>query len=327
MTAGVNPEALLRELDEEWAGLGGGDGILRACSMTFLTALEGDDEMGNLMAGIMREHPARAVVLRVRPSHGDPVNAGVRTLCWKPFGSKEQICCELIEISSGAAHFGEAAAIIQALTVPDLPVILYCRSAALLPRRDLEDVARLCGKIIIDTGPIAEYSDLLTSLSRHRASGRQVADLAWTRLTRWREMIAQVFDDPCCGNLLSFIATAAIEWEGAHQPSSACYMAAWLEQSLNRRLDILVRRAGACDHARLKSVRLFGTGVDISVTVDQTRAAEVLSPGQDRHTVLPRLKEEELLREELSISSHDPVYDGVLRRTPDLLFRLPGKPE
>jgi glucose-6-phosphate dehydrogenase assembly protein OpcA len=333
VSAGVNPERLLRRLDEEWVTLGkqahtgGRDGILRACSLTFIAALEGEDEMGNLIADLIRAHPARAIVLRARSENGERVRADVRTLCWKPFGSKEQICCELIEITSGASRFDEAAPLIQALTVPDLPVVLYVRSAPLLLRHGMEGVVELSGKVIADTSSIREFSTVLAALAAQRLEGRQVSDLAWTRLTRWREMIAQVFDDPCCGGIAPAIEQAAVEWEGQHAPSSAHYMAAWLEHSLGRQLSVRLIRAGDCDHARIRSVRLAGRDVDISVTVDQTRAAEVVSPGQGRHTVLPRLKEDELLREELSISGHDPVYDEVLRRMPELLFRNPGNRE
>jgi glucose-6-phosphate dehydrogenase assembly protein OpcA len=324
MSAGVQPEELLKKLRESRSPPQTGDrkdkAALRACSMTLIIADGEAGDVRNLLEGLAREYPSRAIAVHAGAASGH-VQADVTSMCWSLPGHEQHVCCETVAITVDPDQLDQAASIARALIVPDLPVVFYCRSPRLLSRPGVEELSDLAGRIIADSISVADFAPVLAKLAAYDAAGLSPSDFAWTRLTRWREMISQIFDDAGCADIAPSIAGATIEWEGEHQPSSAYYMAAWLEQSLSRRLDFRLVRAGECDHARIKSVHLRGPGVDLSVSVDQTQAAEVVALARSRHTVLPRPSELELLREELSIFSHDPVYDGVLRRMPELLLR------
>ena len=83
-----------------------------------------------MIASLMHEHPSRAIVLRIRP--GSELDARVFAQCWMPFGKRQQICCEQVEITSPEAALGDAASLITGIVVPDLPVVLYLRTPALI---------------------------------------------------------------------------------------------------------------------------------------------------------------------------------------------------
>src|SRR5689334_157211 len=100
----IAPEKVLKELGALWADLAkpseaSEHGVLRACAMTLVVALEpGDDpqQVGQVIAELIHEHPSRAIVLKPGEAHQD-LDARVSAQCWMPFGKRQQVCCEQIE--------------------------------------------------------------------------------------------------------------------------------------------------------------------------------------------------------------------------------------
>ncbi len=136
MQAAIRPERLLKDLRNLWVDLGKDEpsGVLRACAMTMIVVVEEERDaqaIGETLASLMHEHPSRAIVLRVRSEEEPSLSARVFAQCWMPFGSRQQICCEQVEIISSLASFADVPAVLRSLAVPDLPVVLYCPSEAL----------------------------------------------------------------------------------------------------------------------------------------------------------------------------------------------------
>ena len=129
---------LLRELHSSWAQASendaNGDSLLRACSMTFLV-LAGLDEdpqaLGSTLAELIHDHPNRTIVLELAPGSG-VLDGQVIVQCWMPFGRRQQICCERIELRCSSDRLLDAQAIVLGLLVPDLPVNLWLRERAWL---------------------------------------------------------------------------------------------------------------------------------------------------------------------------------------------------
>ena len=63
----------------------------------------------------MREHPSRLVVLRVKPGEEASLSERVFAQCWIPFGGRQQICCEQIEITTTEAGLKDVPAVVRAL--------------------------------------------------------------------------------------------------------------------------------------------------------------------------------------------------------------------
>ena len=201
----VQPERILKDLQQLWAQMAQDQaesgGVLRACAMTLVVAAENAsdaDRVRQIVGVLMHNHPSRAVILRPGGDGGSAADLDARIFaeCWKPFGKAQQICSEGIEITAGRSGFSEVAKFLVPLRVPDLPVVLWCRGlqAALEPG-SLEPLFPLADKIIFDSAQVADADSALQFLRRLRGRGSRVADLHWTRLTGWREVLAHLFDD------------------------------------------------------------------------------------------------------------------------------------
>ena len=324
----IRPEKILKELDELWVNLGKqeGDGesgaVLRACAMTLIVATEeAEDDVGETLAQLMRDHPSRAVVLRVVQGDGPKLEARVLAQCWMPFGRRQQICCEQIEITMTRASLADVPPVVQSLVVPDLPVALWVRSRPLMSLPEFQVVHLLADKIILDSQWVPDLEQQVRLIQAFRAPEHRVADLAWTRLTRWRESIAQAFDNPVNLGRLKEIDRVRIEFQGEHTPMSAYYLAGWLKHSLGRDLVFEFRHLPGGDRPRVQSVALQGSSLDVSITVTGDRAVELHTGVCDAQTIFPRLSEYEVLREELSLLGRDPVYDAVVRVVPEFTRR------
>src|SRR5947209_4740928 len=109
MTAGVQPEQVLKDLHKLWIDLAkegkqkGAAGVLRACAMTMIVAAKEQSDVqsaGETIANLIHQHPSRAIVMRVVMNAQDTFDARVSAQCWMPFGQRQQICSEQIEITA-----------------------------------------------------------------------------------------------------------------------------------------------------------------------------------------------------------------------------------
>ncbi len=330
MTAAtIQPDRILRELSELWVSFGkqNGDdstGVLRACAMTLVVLAEaGEDanEIGETLANLMREHPSRAIVVRVSDSEEPALEARVFAQCWMPFGQRRQICCEQIEISTSHSSLADVPAVILPLVVADLPVILWSRPPRLLSSPAWRDLSRIATKVIIDSAPFPDRREALQRLARATSSGLLLADLAWTRLTRWRELIAQIFENPVYFSHLPSITAVTVYHVEPAPPAGIWYLAAWLQQCLARagsKSRVRVEQAGGPCDSGLSRIEFTSDGLSVSVRKVEGSAAEVRVNALVNRTVFPEASDYVLLREELSIPGHDPTYEAALALAAEL---------
>ncbi len=317
MTTAIQPETILRELSELWDRLdqdqAGSGGVLRACAMTLVVTAADDLDAENVrrtLGVLMHDHPSRAVVLTARDApalNGPELNARVFAECWKPFGSSQQICSEGVEIAADAGSLAEAARLLVPLKVPDLPLVLWCRGPQAFHLRAFDALFPVADKIVFDSSTVPGASAALSFLRSLRARGCRVADLHWTRLTGWREILAHLFDDQALP--ASSITTARVAYGGAAPSTCALYFAAWIARALPAvRLSLA---AEAADAPGLISVTLASATCELTLTKTGS-AIEVNGCGRHYRSLLPPVDEESLMREELNILGPDLVYDRVL---------------
>ena len=316
MASAIRPEKILKELDELWVGLGKeseGAGVLRACAMTLIviTSDTDGDAVGETLAKLMREHPSRLVVLRVKPGNETSLSERVLAQCWIPFGGRQQICCEQIEITATEAGLKDVPAVVRAIEAPDLPVVIWTRVPGLLLRDACAGLLDLADKVIVDSQGWPQTRDKIRAI-RRGAKSRRVADLEWTRLTRWRQMLAQEFDNPAYMNRLAELETATVAYDGAFIPMRALYMGGWLRSVLGPKVAITLRKAGEAPTPRLHTVTLAGGSLHFHMNVESTRAAEMRMCNQKAHPMMPALDEYELMREELAVTGRDAAFENSL---------------
>lgn len=326
MAATANPERLLRELHGLWLDLGreaeeeGGTGVLRACALTLIVATEEVAGVTETLAEVMREHPCRAIVLSIRPDVSS-IEARVSAQCWLPLGQKRQICSEQIEIAVNGANLADVYPLLNALTAPDLPVVLWLRSLGLFQSPEMNLPVALADRLILDSGQAEKPEAFLRELAGVSQSGLHVGDLTWTRLTFWREKIAQVFEAHLCRERCRGISDVHVSWAGGTARSEVWYTAAWLAQALgwepkDQRLHVECAR-GAGD-GRLLGVRLAAPGMTVAIAREDDGKVAVKLNGMLHETFFPERSEASTLGEELSITGRDAVYERALSAAPQM---------
>ena len=314
--ASINPEKILRDLRDLWAQLakeqGSPGGVLRACSMTLIAVAEHDDaadaELARKTIGVlMHSHPSRAIVLT--PREGGDFSSRVFAECWMPIGGEQQICSEGIEIAADSEQTDEVARLLVPLIAPDLPVVLWCRGPRAFLDRSLDPLFPLANKIIFNTRAVRHASSAIEFLRRMRKDGRQVADLAWTRLTGWREAVAHLMDACPGGWLAASGGEVRIEYGGGRPGTRVLYFARWIERALpGANVTLIPIEGGPGVH----SVVFAGCGAETSVRLGEGSSLEVRTAARTYSAVLPPDAEDCLMHEELSILGKDPAFDRVL---------------
>ena len=332
MSTTIQPQTILRELAELWVSLGKesapdqASGVLRACAMTLVTVVEESEDTSDVwsvMAALMPEHPSRAIVIRFRPSAERALSSRVFSQCWMPFGQRRQICCEQIEITASDASLPDLPAVILPLTVADLPVVLWCRGGRLFGLEDFPQLARIADKVVLDSAAMGRAGDILGRLDGLTRSGRMLADLAWTRVTSWRQMVAQIFENRSYLAKLAGIQQVRIGFGGSAPPAGAYYLGAWLldclegtgaKASLNWDA---AEKAMEGELVRVELTAAQGDGLEVSIALSGDRerqCAEVRVNTLSNRTVFAPDNDYTLLRQELSIPGRDPVFEKTLAR-------------
>ena len=323
MSTAVSPDHVLKELADLWVTLGkdGEAGVLRACSMTLVVLAEESEEVGALgetMAALMPEHPARTMIIRLRGDGPRSLTERVYAQCWMPFGQRRQICCEQIEILASDAALGDIPSVVVPLAAADLPLIVWLRSPRLAARPEFREIAGMARKLVLDSGAFPDARAALARLVNVVSGGVLLGDLAWTKLTRWRETLSQIFQNRQHLSRLPSISSVRVQFGGDHE-TAGWYLGAWVagvleDAGIHPKLE--VARDPKSDSLCLELsgedifVALSRTADRLVVTVDELRSCTSLSQPTDYL----------LLREELGIVREDPVFQRTLASAARLAY-------
>ena len=322
MTAAVTPEKILKDLHSLWASLAKesvpaeGASVLRACSMTVIVLADESDAatgIAQTLGTVMQEYPNRAVIVRVRSGSAPFLDCQVTAQCWRPFARQQQICCEQVEMTAAEASLEDAEPVLLAITAPDLPVAVWCRNPRLFGLPSLKRLYARADRIIVDSREFPDPRAALAELAGAASGGSgRLADLAWTSVTRWREIVAEVFEDPVRRELIPRLGRVRVLHSASAVPVTAYYLAGWILAALGRE-DI---------EAGFETVEPIGGGIEgivleagtDSVSIRRAEGTAILIEiGSLKNcTSAPRLSEAELLGTELGITGRDPVFEKTL---------------
>jgi glucose-6-phosphate dehydrogenase assembly protein OpcA len=310
----INPDRLLHELSELWtslskesskdAGKDEDSGVLRACSMTLIVF--GDDEadlgLGEMLVRLMHTHPSRTILVRLREDSG-VLESRVFAQCWTPFGHHREICCEQVEFSVSLNRVADLPSVLTPLTAPDVPRVVWFRSSRIESVPDLSDLMVLGDKMIVDTArPGAPAFADLRVLAH---AGYIVGDLAWTRLTKLRQLIAQLLG----GRDLTGVSSVSIEYSGSEAVPEAKYLQAWLRREL-RSASVDLRRVDPASPPRIRAIHI---DPDVYIRME-SNCAEYETGYLRQRANLSESSEGDLLNEELNIMTHDRIFERALER-------------
>jgi len=318
VVAAVAPEHILRELADLWVSLGS---VLRACTLTLVVLEEASGDaaaLGETIAALMPEHPARTIVVRLSGAGEGELAERVYAQCWMPFGERRQICCEQIEITASDAALADLPSVVLPLAAPDLPVIVWSRSARLFEMPPFGAIARMAAKVVVDGAGFADPKRALRLLAETARSGIPLGDLAWTRLTRWRETLARLFENRDHLAKLAGISSVRVVYNGEFA-TAAWYMGAWIVDALEDAgvsANIVV---GAGLGAAPLSVELAGNGFRVALARREDRLV-IMVDGAENCTNLPQPSDYLLMREELGIVRRDAVFERTLASAARLAY-------
>jgi glucose-6-phosphate dehydrogenase assembly protein OpcA len=244
------------------------------------------------------EHPCRVIVVALGSKRASPrMDAQIRV--GGDAGASEVVVLRLYGVL-----VDHGASVVVPLLLADAPVVVWWPGEA--PEVPAEDpIGMLAQRRITDASsskrPVAQ-------LAKRRDTYRPGdTDLSWTRITRWRGLLASTLDQPPHDKVTG--ATVA----GAADSPSADLLAGWLALSLK----VPVKRVKSPSKSGpgLHSVVLTRRCGDISLIRPQTITAELKVANQpERHVALPRRGLRDCLSEELRRLDADDVYAEVLTK-------------
>jgi len=253
---------------------------------------DADDSMA-VARGASQEHPARILGVVLGDKRGaSQVDAQVG------MGSGASGERALIRLTGEVIKHAES--VVLPLLLPDSPVVVWWPGQA--PADPAEDpLGRLGTRRITDaaSAPSSRAKAMLTQCASY-APGN--TDLAWTRITSWRALLAAALDQHP-GKVLSASVIAE------RISPSADLLSAWLSD----RLKCQVTRSSS-QGPGITSVTLRTKQGDVTLSRSDGRLATLSSPGQpDRPVALKRRGLDELLNEELRRLDPDDVYAATVR--------------
>ncbi|MGW1809189.1 glucose-6-phosphate dehydrogenase assembly protein OpcA [Streptomyces sp. NPDC002078] len=192
-----------------------------------------------------------------------------------------------------------ADSVVLPLLLPDAPVVVWWPVDA--PDTPSEDpLGALAQRRITDLYAFERPMEVLDTRARNYAPGD--TDLAWTRLTLWRSMLAAALDQA-----RARITSAAVEAE-ANNPSAEL-LARWLEARLQVSVDRVVT-AGPV----VTAVRLGTQNGEIRIDRPEGPLATLSLPGQPPRTLALKVRPtSELIAEELRRLDADEMYAIALK--------------
>ncbi len=250
-----------------------------------------------------REHPMRLIVLATDPRGDARLDAQIRV-------GGDAGASEVVVLSAHGAAASNEESLVTGLLLPDAPVVVWWPDSP--PARPIDSpLGRIAKRRITDASTLPQDVDRLSLLEGAYAPGD--TDLAWTRLTHWREQLAAVLDQP------PFEQVTAVEVRGADDSPSTGLLAAWLRLMLDAPVTWRYEPRDEWGEG-IKSVRLSRASGDIVLQRPVPGVAELTQPGQPAHDLLlPRRTLRECLAEELRRLDADLLYGRVISTGWDLL--------
>ncbi|MFV4911988.1 glucose-6-phosphate dehydrogenase assembly protein OpcA [Microbacterium lacticum] len=282
---------------------GGAVALGRVLTLIIVTADGLQEEAIEAANDASREHPMRVIVLIADPTGEPKLDAQIRV-------GGDAGASEVIVLRAHGPAAASQESLITGLLLPDAPVVAWWPDHPPVSPSTSE-VGRVAQRRITDASTPPFAKTRLSQLGATYAPGD--TDLAWTRLTRWREQLAAVLDQP------PYEPVTAVEVVGAGSSPSTGLMAAWLRLKLDVPVSWRSADPDEWEHG-IQFVRLTRPSGDILLQRSNDIDATLTQPGQPSHDiVLPRRTLRECLAEELRRLDPDVLYGRVITEGWELL--------
>jgi glucose-6-phosphate dehydrogenase assembly protein OpcA len=196
-----------------------------------------------------------------------------------------------------------AESVVLPLLAPDVPVVTWWHGDA--PAEIANDpLGVLADRRITDSDGGADPLGTLAQRARDFAPGD--TDLAWTRTTPWRSILASAFDTPPGRPVAARVAAQP-------RTATAALLAGWLRARLNVDVQLQEARGRGVAGVEVDVERDEGRTETIHLTRERGGSALLRRPGwSDRELPLSDRDNGELLAEEMRRLDADQVYADAL---------------
>jgi glucose-6-phosphate dehydrogenase assembly protein OpcA len=252
------------------------------------------DEVVAACVAAGREHPSRILVVSSADPDGEArLDAEIRL--------GEEVPGDIIALRLHGELTRHAESVLLALLLPDSPVVVWWPGLA--PDSPGDDpVGALAVRRITDAMGTPEPIPALLARACSYSPGD--TDLTWTRLTRWRGLLAAATD------AYRWPVTAA-EVRGEPDNAAALLLAAWLDC----RLEVPVTLVDDTSGPGITGVVLHTEQGDLRLERGDGSLAGFSAPGLSRRIVaLPRRDLNALITEELRRLEEDAAYSATMAR-------------
>ena len=252
-----------------------------------------------------REHPMRILALVPRGGRGKSrLDADIRI-----GGDNGPGEVAVLRMYGDLAHHAGSVAI--PLLLSDTPVVAWWVSH---PPEDLhaDEIGLHSQRRITDSRMSGRELQSLRTRCDHYSPGD--VDLAWTRLTNWRTILAATLDQPV-GKI------TAAEISSPQSRSTSALLGAWLRCRL--KVPVTIKRSRG---PGITAIRLETANGEVALTRSDGATAKLHRPGKPvAHVALPVRGRGELLAEELRRLDPDEIYGESLANL-DAVERSDGTP-
>ncbi len=275
---------------------GGAVALGRVLTLVISTEDSGAEAAIRAANDASHEHPCRVIAVVGGNRRGSSrLDAQIRV--GGDAGASEVI---VLRLYGPLSEHGDS--VVVPLLLPDAPVVAWWPGNC--PDRPAEDrIGRMAQRRVTDAAACRNPRRALEL----RAEGHTPADtdLAWSRVTLWRALLAAALDLP------PFEEVRSAEVTGASDSPSADLLAGWLAVAL----ECPVKRVRTAPGTGLREVLLDRAGGPVVLSRPNGPVATLTQPGQPvRRVALPPRADSECLSEELRRLDPDPVFSAVLTR-------------
>jgi glucose-6-phosphate dehydrogenase assembly protein OpcA len=245
-----------------------------------------------------REHPARVLAVIIGDGRGNgriDADVEVGTHSWTG---------EVAQLRLSGEVTKHAESVLLPLLLPDSPVVVWWVSDA--PEDPAADpVGALGQRRITDAAAVSNRKREAMRL-RCESYAPGTTDLAWTRITRWRALLAAALDQRS-------VTVTGVSVESERISPSAELLGGWLGCRLKAPVSFTTSEGPG-----ITKVSLETDDGPIAIVRGTGNHATLSSPGQpDRPVALSRRKLPELLAEELRHLDEDEVFASVAQHVAD----------
>ena len=233
----ISINQIRNELNLLWASQSSGDApVIRAQTHNLIVYCADNvsaQKTTEQVIALTAERPGRVIIIDIENGRTKPPDALVSTYCRAV--KSQQVCGEVITLTTSAARKLELYSSVLSLLCPDLPVYVWWLDSPSAQDQLFERLTNECDRLIVDSGNFADLHEVFGVVDK-TVGERKLGDLNWARLTIWRQQLATLWDRPRLKSYLAVprqIDISMVGPSGTNPAAAGLLVAGWLAASLS----------------------------------------------------------------------------------------------